>query len=66
MSGPAKAGLTPGPQSQQDRDRARLAVASAARDAADAATLLAALDLNDPAEIADHLTRRHAATNGDN
>jgi hypothetical protein len=50
--------LTPGPQSQQDRDRARLAVASAARDAQDAATLLAALGLDQPDDIADHLRRR--------
>lgn len=58
MSGPAKAGLTPGPQSQQDRDRARLAVASAARDAADAVLLLGALGLGRPDEITDHLRRR--------
>ena len=62
MSGPAKAGLTPGPQTQGDRDRARLAVASAARDVADAATLLGALGLDRPDEITDHLTRRRRTT----
>ncbi|MFE2911293.1 hypothetical protein [Kitasatospora indigofera] len=62
MSGPAKAGLTVRPLSQSDRDRARLAVATAALDAADAMTLLAALGLDGPAEIADHLTRRTAAS----
>jgi hypothetical protein len=61
VSGPAKAGLTPGPQTQEDRDRARLAVASVARDAVDAAILLAALGLDGP-ELVDHLDRRRRTT----
>jgi hypothetical protein len=48
----------PAPVTNEDRDRARLAVASAARNAADAALLLGALGLDSPAEIADHLRRR--------
>jgi hypothetical protein len=49
------------PVTAEDRDRARLAVASAAVDVADAALLLAALGLDGP-ELADHLTRRRRTT----
>jgi hypothetical protein len=62
VSGPAKASLTPGPQTPEDRDRARMAVASAARDAVDAAVLLGALGLDRPDDIADHLNRRRRTT----
>jgi hypothetical protein len=51
----------PAPVTDADRDRARLAVASAARDAADAVILLAALGLDQADDIADHLTRRRTA-----
>jgi hypothetical protein len=39
-----------------------MAVASAARDAQDAAILLGALGLDQPDDIADHLTRRRRTT----
>lgn len=61
MSGPARRAKLPAPVSVEARDRARLAVASAARDVRDAVTLLAALGLDDRAEITEHLTRRRAA-----
>jgi hypothetical protein len=39
-----------------------MAVASAARDVADAVLLLGALGLDQPDDIADHLTRRRRTT----
>lgn len=61
MSGPVCRAKLPAPVTVADRDRARLAVASAATDATDVALLLAALGLDGP-DLADHLTRRRRTT----